>query len=39
MGMECSMNGREEETTEFWQERQEERDHLEDLDVGGRVIH
>jgi hypothetical protein len=40
MSRACSTNGgKRGKHIGFWQESQKERDDLEDLDVGGRVIH
>jgi hypothetical protein len=38
MGRACSTNGRRGLHVGFWWESQKERDHQEDLDIGGRII-
>jgi hypothetical protein len=38
MGRECSTLGQKRNTYTFWWEIQKQRDHYEDLDVGGKII-
>jgi hypothetical protein len=38
MGRACSMHGRRGMHIGYWWQSQKEKDHLEDLNVGGRII-